>query len=176
MPLDVPIRDLFAHESSTEPELSVEKAPTSLQQVQVTVPPHLVLHAPAAENPPVLNIVTTIDEMATAHATASPAEEEDEDLVYMPAQFQGDGRKREAKRHKSRTVVPQDEINLEGLIRDYQTANPKIQELEQSLEELKTLKISKRELQSQRNRFTAQLSRDRQKLELTYLKSQAINY
>jgi len=51
--------------------------------------------------------------------------------------------------------VPQDEINLEGLIRDYQNSNLKIQELESQLEELKTKKISKKELQGQRNRLTA---------------------
>lgn len=51
-------------------------------------------------------------------------------MVYVRSHFQGDGRKREAKRHKSRTVVPQEEIDLEGLIRDYQNANPKISDLE----------------------------------------------
>jgi hypothetical protein len=36
--------------------------------------------------------------------------------------------------------------------------------------------MARKELQSERNRFTAQLSRDRQKLEMTFLKSQCVNY
>lgn len=53
---------------------------------------------------------------------AYPSTEEtpdDDELVYVPFEFQGDGRKREARRHKAKTVVPQDEINLDKLIRDY---------------------------------------------------------
>lgn len=61
-------------------------------------------------------------------------------------------------------------------MRDYQNSNRKIQELEQELSDLKNQNISKRELQSQRNRLTAQISRDRQKLELNYLKAQCVNY
>lgn len=38
------------------------------------------------------------------------------------------------------------------------------------------MKVTKRELQSSRNRLTAQLSRDRQKIELNFLKTQCINY
>ena len=82
-------------------------------------------------------------------------------MVYAPNPFQGDGRKREAKRHKSKTVVAQDEIDLDQMIRDYQNQNVKILELEEYLEDLKCKKISKKELQSERNRHTAQLSRDR---------------
>ena len=40
-------------------------------------------------------------------------------MVYVPFEFKGDGRKREARRHKAKTVVPQDEIKLDKLIRDY---------------------------------------------------------
>ncbi len=42
-----------------------------------------------------------------------------EEIILVPYEFQGDGRKREAKRHKSRTVIPQEEIDLDQLIRDY---------------------------------------------------------
>jgi hypothetical protein len=94
----------------------------------------------------------------------------------VPYEFYGDCRKREAKRHKSNTVVSVEEMELETLIREYQDSNPKIVELEHELEILKIKKISKKELQSERNRYTAQLSRDRQKLELSYLKAQCINY
>ena len=97
-------------------------------------------------------------------------------MILVPYEFQGDGRKREAKRHKSRTAIPQEEIDLDQLIRDFQNSNRKIQELEHQLEDLKNQRISKRELQSQRNRLTAQLSRDRQKLELSFLKAQCVNY
>mmetsp|Transcript_8691 Transcript_8691/g.10738 ORF Transcript_8691/g.10738 Transcript_8691/m.10738 type:complete len:80 (+) Transcript_8691:1060-1299(+) len=41
---------------------------------------------------------------------------------------------------------------------------------------LKTKNISKKELQSKRNRLTAQLSRDRQKLEMSFLKAMCVNY
>jgi len=54
--------------------------------------------------------------------------------------------------------------------------NTKITALEDELDNLKSLKLTKRELQSKRNRLTAQLSRDRQKLELNFLKMQCINY
>lgn len=62
------------------------------------------------------------------------------------------------------------------MIKDYQNSNPKVIELEEALEDLKNRSISKRDLQSSRNRLTAQLSRDRQKLELTFLKVQCVNY
>lgn len=103
-------------------------------------------------------------------------EEEDEDMIYVPFDYVGDGRKREAKRHKSHTIVPRDEIDLDAQIREKQNTDPKIIALEQALEDLKTTKLTKRELQSSRNRLTAQLSRDRQKIELNFLKTQCINY
>lgn len=81
--------------------------------------------------------------------------------VFVPYDCQVDGRKREAKRLKSRTKVPQEEVDLEKLVRDYQNSNRKIQELEKELSDLKNQNITKRELQSQRNRLTAQISRDR---------------
>ena len=58
-------------------------------------------------------------------------------------------------------MVAQDEIEIDKMIREYQNTNSKIVESEQALNELRTLKISKKELQSKRNRLTAQLSRDR---------------
>lgn len=69
-----------------------------------------------------------------------------EDLVYAPNPFQGDGRKREAKRHKSKIVVAKDEIDLDQMIRDYQNQNEKIMELEENLDNLKSQRISKKEL------------------------------
>ena len=81
--------------------------------------------------------------------------------MYVPFEYQGDGRKREAKRHKLQAIVAQDEIDIDRMLRDFQNQNSKIIESEQALEELRTLKISKKELQSKRNRLTAQLSRDR---------------
>jgi hypothetical protein len=60
-----------------------------------------------------------------------------DEIILVPYEFQGDGRKREAKRHKSRTVIPQEEIDLDQLIRDYQNNNRKIQDLEYQLEDLK---------------------------------------
>ena len=101
---------------------------------------------------------------------------DEEDNVYVPFEHQGDGRKREAKRHKQQAVVAQDEIEIDRMIKNYQNSNLKIIESEQALEELKTLDITKKELQSRRNKWTAQLSRDRSKVELTYLKTMGINY
>jgi len=43
-------------------------------------------------------------------------------------------------------VVTQDEVELEEAIKNYPNSNPKIVELEEKLEDLKTLKINKREL------------------------------
>ena len=48
--------------------------------------------------------------------------------------------------------------------------------MEDELNDLKNQNISKRELQSQRNRLTAQISRDRQKLEMNFLKAKVVNY
>jgi len=48
----------------------------------------------------------------------SISEDEEEDMIYVPFDFVGDGRKREAKRHKSHTVVPRDEIDLDAQIRE----------------------------------------------------------
>ena len=45
---------------------------------------------------------------------------EEEDMVYVPFEYQGDGRKREAKRHKLQVLVAQDEIALDQMIKDYQ--------------------------------------------------------
>ena len=101
---------------------------------------------------------------------------DDDDAVYVPFEYQGDGRKREAKRHKMMAMVAKDEIEIDRLIREYQNCNLKIIESEQALEELRTLNITKKELQGKRNRLTAQLSRDRQKLELGFLKAMCVNY
>jgi hypothetical protein len=46
--------------------------------------------------------------------------------VYVPYDCQVDGRKREAKRLKSRSKIPQEEVDLEKLVRDYQNSNKKI--------------------------------------------------
>ena len=81
--------------------------------------------------------------------------------MYVPFEWHGDGRKREAKRHKQQALVAKDEIEIDRMIRDYQNSNSKIIESERALDELRTLKITKKELQSKRNRLTAQLSRDR---------------
>ena len=50
--------------------------------------------------------------------------------MVIPYGFYGDGRKREAKRHKSNTVVSVEEVELENLIKEYQDNNPKVIELE----------------------------------------------
>ena len=47
------------------------------------------------------------------------SESEEEDAVYVPFEYQGDGRKREAKRHKMQTMVAKDEIEIDRMIRDY---------------------------------------------------------
>lgn len=75
--------------------------------------------------------------------------------VFIPYNCQVDGRKREAKRLKSRTKIAQEEVELDQLVRDYQNGNRKIRDLEQELSDLRTQNITKRELQSQRNRLTA---------------------
>ena len=65
---------------------------------------------------------------------------------------------------------------IERMIRDYQNTNDKIVESERALDTLRAKNISKKELQSKRNRLTAQLSRDRQKLEMSFLKAMCVNY
>ena len=66
--------------------------------------------------------------------------------MYIPFEYQGDGRKREAKRHKMSQIVAKDEIEIERMINNFQDKDPKIIEQEQALEELKTQNISKKEL------------------------------
>ena len=51
---------------------------------------------------------------------------------------------------------------------------PSIQNILKCLENLRERKISKKELQAERNRLTAQLSRDRKKLETEFIKQQNI--
>lgn len=67
-------------------------------------------------------------------------------MIYVPYEYQGDGRKREAKRHKTHSKILQDEIDLDQQIRDTQNSNSKIIALEQALEDLKNKKLTKREL------------------------------
>ena len=78
-----------------------------------------------------------------------------DDAVYIPFEYYGDGRKREAKRHKMQTLVAQDEIDIDRMIKEHQNTNAKIIESEMALDQLRTLKITKKELQSKRNRLTA---------------------
>jgi len=112
---------------------------------------------------------------------------EDQNDVYSESSYeetifvahdglQQDGRKREVKQLKQRTHVTREELQLQRMVLDYQNSNRKIMALEKELNDLKTINISKRELQSSRNRLTAQISRDRQKLEMNFLKAQCINY
>lgn len=64
------------------------------------------------------------EELSAATKTASKqpvdsiSEDEDTDMIYVPYEFQGDGRKREAKRHKCHSIVPRDEIELDEMIRE----------------------------------------------------------
>lgn len=44
---------------------------------------------------------------------------DEEDAVYVPFEYQGDGRKREAKRHKLQAMVARDEIEIDRMIREY---------------------------------------------------------
>ena len=55
---------------------------------------------------------------ASKQPVDSISEDEDSDMIYVPYDFQGDGRKREAKRHKCNSIVPRDEIDLDAMIRD----------------------------------------------------------
>ena len=44
---------------------------------------------------------------------------DDEDAIYVPFEYKGDGRKREAKKHKMQAIVARDEIEIDRMIRDY---------------------------------------------------------
>lgn len=46
-----------------------------------------------------------LDEKYTNQSDKEDGEDSDE-MILVPYEFQGDGRKREAKRHKSRTAIP----------------------------------------------------------------------
>lgn len=72
--------------------------------------------------------------------------EKEDDMIYVPYEYEGDRRKREAKRHKTHTVIVEDEIDLDAMIRESQNTNPKIMELEAQLADLKNKKMSKKDL------------------------------
>jgi hypothetical protein len=55
---------------------------------------------------------------------------DEDNAVFVPFEYQGDGRKREAKRHKLQAMVARDEIEIDRMIRDYQNTNYKIMESE----------------------------------------------
>lgn len=95
--------------------------------------------------------ITELDDVGDEELFSESSDAE----VYIPYNCQVDGRKREAKRLKSRTKIAQEEVELDQLVRDYQNGNRKIRDLEQELSDLRTQNITKRELQSQRNRLTA---------------------
>ena len=72
--------------------------------------------------------------------------DDEDDAVYVPFEFKGDGRKREAKRHKMRAMVARDEIAIDNMIKDYQNANDKIIESEKELADLRSSNLPKKEL------------------------------
>lgn len=76
------------------------------------------------------------------------------------------------KSSKSRTQY--EEADLEREINFKMREDAKVRELEIRLENLKTANMGHRELQQERNRITAQLSRDRKKIETDYLKQRCI--
>ena len=46
-------------------------------------------------------------------------ESDEDDAVYVPFEYQGDGRKREAKRHKMSNMVAKDEIEIDRMISNF---------------------------------------------------------
>ena len=62
------------------------------------------------------------------------------------------------------------------MIEAYQNSDEKIINLENQLEALKNQNLTKKEILSQRNKLNAQISRDRKKLEESFMKSMCMNY
>ena len=58
-------------------------------------------------------------------------------MIFKPNPYQGDGRKREVKRHRNKEIVAQEEIDLDDMIEAYQNSDEKIINLENQLEALK---------------------------------------
>lgn len=67
--------------------------------------------------------------------------------------------------------IPYSEADLDKEIEDIVSQDSKVNELEAALDHLKKLNLNKKDLQIRRNRLTAQLSRDRKKIETDYIKS-----
>lgn len=44
---------------------------------------------------------------------------DEEDAIYIPFEYKGDGRKREAKKHKMQAIIARDEIEIDKMIREY---------------------------------------------------------
>lgn len=95
-------------------------------------------HSPTSEqdqNMKEVNISKSVrDEQSFSESL--PASSSNAEML-TPKTFTADGRKREAKRFKSRATVSQDEIELEKQIRNYQLSIPKIAQLEAELANLK---------------------------------------
>lgn len=73
-----------------------------------------------------------------------------------------DGRKRDVKRNKSRIIIAQEEVDLENLLREKINSDTHIKNIEKAIENLKKQAgLTQKELQFERNRLNAQLSRDR---------------
>ena len=64
----------------------------------------------------------------------------------MPFEYNGDGRRREAKKHKNRSFVARDEVMIDQMVNDYQNSNPKILESEAAIDDLKNENLTKKEL------------------------------
>jgi hypothetical protein len=86
-------------------------------------------------------------------------------------------RKREAKKKRklaqNETVYSELDYDLE--IDEVVNSDYKIVEMQNELEVLKKVEINKKDLQIARNRITAQLSRDRKKIEGDYTKQEFIS-
>ena len=103
----------------------------------------------------------TQNKIVTSHTAYSDDLEDSKSLV-------GDQGKKQSRRKKDKGnewTEKELQEELELIIGQSQ----KVRDLEEELENLKYKNLGKKDLQVQRNRLTAQLSRDRKKIEYEYL-------
>lgn len=54
-----------------------------------------------------------------SRSKANDSMSDSENEIYVPFEYNGDGRKREAKKHKQKSFVARDEMMIDSMITDY---------------------------------------------------------
>jgi len=106
----VPNFDASRHSKPVQAPLQLEKQGSDEAMLQGTPAYHISTNEYSAD--------TYSRSKGTSGDQGDSLSDED-DAIYVPFEYKGDGRKREAKKHKLQALVAQDEIMIDRMIRDY---------------------------------------------------------